>query len=660
MSAIAAVASAAKELFEPYLNAAMTAVGVYLTRTDEESLRQRCNATQTVGAMGLAVGKARFTAPLSAAPGQNYYDLSFHHVISGFTLDYFELRESSFMFISDMCEMMGEDFAPRLPIVMPLILASLFTDDGVSIADAAAGFNADGPAVQLGSSSEEDMSDPSGDEDDDSDADDERKQRVVIRSGALDEKIAALHAIVTILPLVRVQDMWRYIKQEEGRDVFTALYELSEYPHPYIRTTNCQAVRELLLWFHRFAPPPRKWTAGEIVPLDPSVAAQVLELAVLIMERMDDEDDMQCAAEACDGMGEVLQTYGLVILQQTIKVGEKRDKEVSCPQHLLTLLLRFLHEKAPSQIPEDISEGEAHTEIEDHDFVLMESVSDLIAILPQVMGPGFEPGFREMFPVMERFLRPDKQAPTKGMAIGCFAEVLHWMTVPGANPETHVLAPYFPKFLHYTLQSLQDPSPLVKRNGAFCAGCLAVVPHPLILAQYPTMLQLLVGCYAPPTGPQDPMVSGSLRDEEFLAARDNACSAIGKMIATMPQACGQPLGTLIEMLLRPLPLQVDFNEAKSVYGVVMNLYRTNGAEITPHTARVVAIFSEVFGNPDIDTAVQREIIAFCQALTQQAPQALEQVFGTLTANQQQQFKRFVIDALPAAGAAAGQASPQKQ
>ena len=706
MSAVAAVASAAKELFEPYVGPAMAAVGGFLSRTDEESLRQRCNATQCIGSIGSAVGKARFCAPLSAEAGQNYYDLSFHMVVTGFTLDFFELRESSFMFFAEMCEMMGEDFAPRLSVVMPLLLASLFTDDGVMFTESnAGGFNAGGPTLGDLSSSEEDMSDPDGedDDDDDSEADDERKAKFVIRSGALDEKIAALHAIVTIMPLVRTADFARFVSAPNGRDVFTAIYELSEYPHPYVRTTNCQAIRELLLWYHRYAPPTRKWVAGEIVPLVPEVERMVMELTLLLMERMDDEDDLQCAAEACDGMGEVLQHYGLVILQQNIKVGEKRDQSVPCPQHLLSLLLRFLNEKAPSQIPEDMGDEEGEggeggeggpeeiQEMEDHDFVLMESVSDLIAILPQIMGPGFEPGFREMFPVMERFMRPEKQAPTKGMCIGSFAEVLHWMTVPGVAPEAHVLAPYFPKLLGYCAASLADPSPLVKRNGAFCAGCLALVPHPLVLAAYPQMLQGLAGCYTPPSGPVDPNTSGSLRDEEFLAARDNACSAIGKMIATAPQLCGQPMSALIDLLLQPLPLQVDFNEAKSVYAAVMNLYRTHGADITPHTARVIAIFSQVFGNPDIDTAVQRDIIAFCKALTQQAPsvhtppthsntqqrttvverdhfrcrlilssvssclcccssalsQEMERVFAGLTPTQQTQFKKFIIDPLPA-------------
>jgi len=120
MSAIKAVASAAKERFEPYLVQCMQVVGAFLVREDEESLRQRCCATECIGSMGVAVGKARFCAPLSPEPGQNYYDMSFHMVVKSFALDFFELRESAYLYFAEMCEMMGEDFAPRLPIVMPL------------------------------------------------------------------------------------------------------------------------------------------------------------------------------------------------------------------------------------------------------------------------------------------------------------------------------------------------------------------------------------------------------------------------------------------------------------------------------------------------------------------------------------------------------------
>jgi len=438
------------------------------------------------------------------------------------------------------------------------------------------------------------------------------------------------------------------------RDIITVLYELSEYPHPYIRSANCQGMRELLLWYHRAYPPPKQWAAGEVVPLDPKIAQDVLDLTTLILERMDDEDDLQCAATACDGLGEVLQKYGPVVLQQTMRVYDEQSKsakEVPAPAHLLFIILRFLQEKAPCQIPEDMGDDdtEGPLEIADHDGTLQESVSDLIAILAQVMGPGFEPGFRQMFPIMKRFMRPDKQAATKGMCIGAFAEVAHWMTqaMPaGADMSTHVLVPYLPDLLAFCKAALQDPSPLVRRNGAFCTGCIARIAVPAMQAEYPALLQLLAGCYQAVSGPVDPahgIVNGSVRDEEFLAARDNACSAISKLITTAPAACGQPMAQLIQLLLTPLPLQVDFKEAESVYPAIMQLYRTHSADITPHTARVVEIFAQVFGHPDIDTALQRELIAFCKALVEQAPQQMEAVFKGLTPAQQAQFKRFVLD-----------------
>lgn len=70
MSAIKAVATAAKGKFEPYLQQCMVLVGAYLPRTDDEGLQQRCYATQCVGAMGLAVGKERFCRPINDQPGE--------------------------------------------------------------------------------------------------------------------------------------------------------------------------------------------------------------------------------------------------------------------------------------------------------------------------------------------------------------------------------------------------------------------------------------------------------------------------------------------------------------------------------------------------------------------------------------------------------------
>ena len=618
ISAIKAVAYAAKEQFEPYLNECMQVVGAFLMKEDEDSLRQRCMATECIGAMGVAVGKERFCRPMSDQPGQNFYDLAFHMVIQSFALEYFELRESCYLFFADMVEMMGEDFAPRLSVVMPLVLSTLYTDDGVEIDKAKSAFNE-------GMASDDDDDDAEeGDftDSDNDDGDEERHHRVIIRSGALDEKIAALNAITTIMPLVRTEDFKLYVRSTSGgaHDIFTALWELSEYPHPYIRTANVQCMRELLMWFHRAVPPSKQWSQGENVPLESSIKEMVEELTRLIVERMDEEDDRQCAAEACDALGEVLQKYGTIILQQTITVGDKNRREVPLPTHILDLIIRFLQEKAPSQIPEEVEDESERTEIEDHDFVLMESVSDLITILAEVMGASFEPGFRLMFPHIQRFFKPDKQAPTKAMSIGLIAEVVHWLTAAGQA--SHPLEPYFATFIQYATQCLADPSPLVRRNASFCTGSLALISSPTILAAYPSFIPLLGAVYTPPTGPVDPnagIVNGSLKDEEFLGARDNACSAISKMMMTAPQATGLSMANLIEMVLSGLPLECDFNEAKYVYPAVMNLYRTHPGEITPHTQRVVSIFARVFGNPDIDTNVQKDMIAFCKELVRQAP-----------------------------------------
>jgi len=682
ISALGAVALAAKKDFEPYLNASMEALGPFLMATDEESLGQRCRATGTVGKLGLAVGKERFCQPFAPEPGQNFYDLSFHLVVKGFALEYFELRENAYMCFADWAEMMGEEFAPRLSVVMPLAIATLFTDDGVVFKNGASEFN------NQDEDDEDDEEDGEMDggypSDSDSDVDDERKHRFVIRSGALDEKCATLHCVTTLLPIIKTEDMRRFVQASGGRDIVTAAWELSEYPHPFIRAANVQMTRELILWFHRACPPPRKWSQGESVPFaTETLKKQVHRLVMLLLERLDDDDDRQTAAEAADALGEALQTWGLTILDQPWNHAADFDDDdeedlakaaaaakngtnlprTSALEHLFKLLLRFINEKAPCQLlmDEESEEASGVEEIQDHDFVLMESVSDLIAILPQVMGPMFEPAWRKLFPAMQRFLRPDKQAPTKGMAIGCFAEVLHWLTpLPPASTsaapptqqqlaamaESHVLAPYFPQFLQFALAALADPSPLVRRNGSFCSGCLIAIPHPIILQAYPQLLQGLRGVYMPHNGPVDPVAGvekGSVANEEFLAARDNATSAICRILATAPQASGASFQQLLEIVLDGLPLQCDFDESKHAYPILMNLYRTHPNEIAPYTGRVITIMSAVFGNPDVDTAIQRDIIAFCKALTQQAPQEMEKIFATLTPHLQGQFKKFILD-----------------
>uniref|UniRef100_A0A8R7Q6F7 Importin N-terminal domain-containing protein n=1 Tax=Triticum urartu TaxID=4572 RepID=A0A8R7Q6F7_TRIUA len=171
MSAIGSVAAAAEQAFIPYAEKVLEMMKGFMVLTKDEDLCARARATEVVGIVAMAVGRTRMEAILPPF---------IEAAISGFGLDYSELREYTHGFFSNVAEILDDSFSQYLPHVVPLAFSSCNLDDGsaVDIDDA------DG--VDNG------FSGVSSDDDDD---DEPRVRNISVRTGVLDEKAAATQAI---------------------------------------------------------------------------------------------------------------------------------------------------------------------------------------------------------------------------------------------------------------------------------------------------------------------------------------------------------------------------------------------------------------------------------------------------------------------------------
>jgi hypothetical protein len=69
-----------------------------------------------------------------------------------------------------------------------------------------------------------------------------------------------------------------------------------------------------------------------------------------------------------------------------------------------------------------------------------------------------------------------------------------------------------------------------------------------------------------------------------LAARDNACSAVGKLITAVGSGHGNAnLNELVPLFLSALPIRSDFAEAANAYGVMLSLFQN-----APHLVSIVS------------------------------------------------------------------------
>jgi hypothetical protein len=94
-----------------------------MTQMGEEILALRSQATRTVGIVAVAVGREHFTHEMV----QEFT----HLAVQGFQLDFFELRESTHLLFSSLAELLGEEFMPLLTVIMPYVVASLMSEDGM-------------------------------------------------------------------------------------------------------------------------------------------------------------------------------------------------------------------------------------------------------------------------------------------------------------------------------------------------------------------------------------------------------------------------------------------------------------------------------------------------------------------------------------------------
>jgi hypothetical protein len=102
MSAIGSVAAAAEQAFNPYAERVLELMKFFMVLTKDEDLRARARSTELVGIVAMSVGRKGMEAILPP-----FIDAA----ISGFELEFSELREYTHGFFSNVAEILDDTFA---------------------------------------------------------------------------------------------------------------------------------------------------------------------------------------------------------------------------------------------------------------------------------------------------------------------------------------------------------------------------------------------------------------------------------------------------------------------------------------------------------------------------------------------------------------------
>jgi len=565
---------------------------------DDEMLPLRARATETIGSLLVSAGKQN-------VPKQLLQELLNMAIIS-FKLDYVPLREAAHIFFGRLAQLLDRDFALLLPTVLAVIMSSIVSEEGLEERQAA------DPLAKRGMAGFA-VSDDEGSVHED-DLDDGTTYSLNVRTAILDEKLAALRALQDII--VQTQDLFlpylantmKYVEamtgyphadlRKEVIDTFVCIVNVLRrcFPNPQlekpieqppnvaagdlhiaplvqVQIQNQKSLTGASQTAASSKPLPRLWVKGSVTPLHPFVQPAIALIVKELLDFMEHEESRDVAAAACNGFQEVCMAFGLGAIYQSM-------------DRVATLVLKYVNERARCQRrgknnfatsaftdrPESLSNTNRSPDLAEHDEVVIDAVIDTVVVLAKIGGEAMTAFLKEALQPIARFLDPKRPAYDRSMAIGCFSDV--------ADELPSSVAPFVNLLMPIALQGVSDASISMRRNSAFCVGTLCLrFPQQTVNAQtVPAFAQAL----APLFGAAPAQYQYDVDD--WLACKDNACSAVAKLILADPSS--EPNMQLIELLISGLPLVRDQMEAKYVYPCLVQLFAKFPRVIFPHLPKV--------------------------------------------------------------------------
>jgi len=82
-------------------------------------------------------------------------------------------------------------------------------------------------------------------------------------------------------------------------------------------------------------------------------------------------------------------------------------------------------------------------------------------------------------------------------------------------------------------------------------------------------------------------------------------------------------------------------ENDTVYGTIIALLRAPNSSLLPVVPRIIDIFSQVLGNPNVQPHVQQEIVITLKGLLTQYPVQMQEVVNTLEQSKKDNLIKYL-------------------
>ncbi|XP_015251775.1 PREDICTED: importin-4 isoform X2 [Cyprinodon variegatus] len=587
VSAIGAIANAAKELLVPYFPPVIESLKRFLVATTDDMMPLQNQSLDTLSVLARTIGKDVFSplAPECIQLGLNLTD----------AIDDPDLRRCTYGLYSAVSTVCPESLTPHLTAITTVMQLALKSKEGIM-----AHLEEDKTFVLLDDEDEDDDDDANkeGKEAEEDPLEDESETDVhdvagfSVENAYINEKEDACDALGEIALSTGVAF------QPFLESSFQQVLEMTEFPHEDVRRAALGALGQFCQAQHKV------WTEN---PSEINHQA-LLNMLNVVLPRL--VSAVRTDRERQVVMG-VLETINGV-------VKSCKEEVFRNPSHLkeISLLIRDVLRK------KTICQGSGNDETDDedqqaeYDAMLQEYAGEGIPLVTSsVPADQFAPYLHDLLPLLMNKTKSTCTVADRSFSIGTIGEILHALVnVSGGRGLAGRLSN---GLLPVLVAGVKDQDAEVRNNSVFGLGCLAQAAGPLIASDYPMMLSVF---------------SKMLAKEYDLRVRDNLCAALCRMIMSNKDAV--PLDQVLPAVVSNLPLKEDQEENQTVFTCLTMIYKHTPVLVVNLMKLIVAASSHVVGHKEVNKEAQSTVVALMKELAQDHGAEFQAAAASLPAEQQ--------------------------
>lgn len=218
------------------------------------------------------------------------------------------------------------------------------------------------------------------------------------------------------------------------------------------------------------------------------------------------------------------------------------------------------------------------------------------------------PFFTSFLTDLQKRLKETSSVAERSFSIGTIAEII--------QASGNAVVPFLQKLYPLFMKLVKDADDEVCSNAVFGLGCLCTSCGDHLTSHYPEVLKTL----------HEVMTKTSNE-----RVHDNVCAATCRMI--MASKTSLPLNQVLPSVLQCLPLKEDFEENKTVFDCLCQLYLSGEQEILQHIPRLLTVVAQVVGTDQVKQDTQTLLINFVKDLHAKFPAEFQTVQASLSPDQ---------------------------